>query len=128
MCDRYPYLAPTKGGFVQFVPKLIVVTSNKPIEYWYKDPRIDIAPLVRRFEFIIEKRELLSYSFWKWGADGRYVPQNVPRFDPDHAGIPGQRDRCDVSSPAQSPVPISDRLSLPGEIIDFSFVPNLPFI
>lgn len=35
IADRYPMQLPVKGGFVQFVPKTIYITSNKPWTDWY---------------------------------------------------------------------------------------------
>ena len=36
ICDRYPYQVPIKGGYEQFTSKRIIITSNEPIENWYK--------------------------------------------------------------------------------------------
>lgn len=36
LCDRYPMLVETKGGQVNFVPKLLIFTSNLEVENWYK--------------------------------------------------------------------------------------------
>lgn len=33
--DRYPIQVPVKGGFVNFVPKRIFITSNIPFDDWY---------------------------------------------------------------------------------------------
>lgn len=35
LLDRYPMLVPIKGGFVNWVPKKIFITSNKPVQEWY---------------------------------------------------------------------------------------------
>lgn len=51
LCDKYPYLVPTKGSFVPFVAKLIIITSNKPPREWYSDQTVDEvlwAAFVRR--------------------------------------------------------------------------------
>jgi len=36
LLDRYPLKVPIKGGFVQWKPKRIYITSNEPMEKWYK--------------------------------------------------------------------------------------------
>ena len=49
ICDRYPTLVPVKGGFVNFVPYVIIITSNWPSSNWYfKDDPERLAPLARR--------------------------------------------------------------------------------
>lgn len=51
LCDKYPYLVNTKGSFVPFVAKLIIITSNKPPREWYSEEKIDAvmwAAFVRR--------------------------------------------------------------------------------
>lgn len=35
LLDRYPMLVPIKGGFVNWIPKKIFITSNKPVSEWY---------------------------------------------------------------------------------------------
>lgn len=35
LLDRYQMLVPIKGGFVQWSPRIIYITSNKPPEQWY---------------------------------------------------------------------------------------------
>lgn len=35
LTDRYPLQVETKGGSVQFVSRIIVVTSNTPPDAWY---------------------------------------------------------------------------------------------
>lgn len=47
LTDRYPLQVETKGGSVQFVAKVVIITSNKPYQDWYKES-IDVAPLERR--------------------------------------------------------------------------------
>lgn len=42
--DRYPHKVPIKGGFKEFVPKDIFITSNKPISDWYDFGRIGASP------------------------------------------------------------------------------------
>lgn len=35
LLDRYPMRVPVKGSFVNWIPRHIFITSNKPIEQWY---------------------------------------------------------------------------------------------
>ncbi len=48
LIDRYPYPVPTKGGFVPFTAKEIIMISNKPVEDWY--PNVGLGELERRFK------------------------------------------------------------------------------
>nr|QJI53400.1 MAG: replication-associated protein [Circoviridae sp.] len=50
ICDRYPYQVAVKGGYRQFVSKKIFITSNEPVEKWYKFNGYTTAALNRRFE------------------------------------------------------------------------------
>lgn len=33
--DRYPMLVQVKGSTLPFVSKIIIITSNKPVDEWY---------------------------------------------------------------------------------------------
>lgn len=44
LTDRYPHQVQIKGGFEEFAPKDIFITSNKPISEWYDWDRIRSAP------------------------------------------------------------------------------------
>lgn len=44
LTDRYPHQVPIKGGFKEFIPKDIFITSNKPISEWYDFTRIGATP------------------------------------------------------------------------------------
>lgn len=46
MCDRYPLLVPTKGGFVPFLAKRIWITSNAAPDNWW--PRLGLGAMRRR--------------------------------------------------------------------------------
>lgn len=53
LLDRYPQLVPIKGNFREWIPRVIVITSNLEIERWY--PYLDnelLAPLFRRITSI----------------------------------------------------------------------------
>ncbi len=60
--DRYPVQVPVKGGFVQWRPTHIFVTTNvHPSKWWdYTDRRPQYRALQRRFTRVLE-----------WGRDGR---------------------------------------------------------
>lgn len=48
--DRYPLNVPVKGGFVNWSPSRIIITSNHSPDTWYPDaPPEDLAALRRRY-------------------------------------------------------------------------------
>ena len=51
ICDRYPYRVPIKGGYRQFTAKAIYITSNRPVEQWYRFEGYDPAALLRRIDY-----------------------------------------------------------------------------
>lgn len=51
LLDRYPMRVPVKGGFVQWRPRVIYITSNAPPEEWYKSIA-DKRALLRRITSI----------------------------------------------------------------------------
>lgn len=58
--DRYGHRVPIKGGFVNFAPKLIIVTSNVEPRKWYDAERISdyrFEALTRRLEVCEEMNE-----------------------------------------------------------------------
>jgi hypothetical protein len=58
LLDRYPCLVPFKGGFHQWSPRTIVLTSNKPPNEWYSSEKHPYAPLERRIDVLAYKDEL----------------------------------------------------------------------
>lgn len=54
LLDRYPLVVNTKFGGVNFVAKTIIITSNKHPQEWYNPGKCATAPLMRRFDEIIE--------------------------------------------------------------------------
>lgn len=50
LLDRYPLSVPVKGGFVDWNPDYIIITTNVFIEQWF--PCEDISPLKRRVKWI----------------------------------------------------------------------------
>lgn len=67
LLDRFPLAVPTKGGFTNFAPKFIVITSNKPPEDWYKFEKFagKSDPLLRRLDLIITKWTREVYQVMK---------------------------------------------------------------
>lgn len=65
MCDRYPLMVDSKGGHVNFYPKLIIITSNKDPRSWYKQ---GLGALQRRFSYPHGKITLCNL-----GWDGRVM-------------------------------------------------------
>jgi hypothetical protein len=52
--DRYPMRVPVKGGYVQWVPRRIFVTSNLDPDTWYPNAHAEhVAALKRRFKKVI---------------------------------------------------------------------------
>lgn len=50
--DRYPLRVPIKGGFLNWAPRIVWVTSNYPIEHWYGDQDQHFIALMRRIDDI----------------------------------------------------------------------------
>ena len=48
LLDRYPMRVPIKGGFVQWKPQKIFITSNKPPEEWYSGAYTEHQLALRR--------------------------------------------------------------------------------
>lgn len=54
LLDAYPTQVQVKGGFVNWNPKHIYITSNRAPDTWYKDENLDQRALMRRIENIKE--------------------------------------------------------------------------
>lgn len=48
LTDRYPMQVPVKGGFTQWVPRRLFLTSNVPFEEWYRDACEEHREALRR--------------------------------------------------------------------------------
>lgn len=61
--DRYGHRVPIKGGFVNFAPKLLILTSNVEPRKWYSEERISDL----RFEALKRRLDLveLMEDFWE---------------------------------------------------------------
>lgn len=54
LLDRYPMRVPIKGGFVQWKPKKIFITSNLDPKVWFSNAHPEhVAALERRFTEVI---------------------------------------------------------------------------
>lgn len=50
LCDRYPMSVPIKGGFTEWAPRKIYITSNINPALWYKEAdSYSLAAMFRRF-------------------------------------------------------------------------------
>lgn len=61
LMDRYPMRVPVKGGFVNFSPRKIFITSNLDPEQWYSKAHPEhIAAMFRRFTDVKHYRRILD--------------------------------------------------------------------
>ncbi len=58
LCDRYPCRVESKGGMINFAPKTIIFTSNKPPWEWYHDKEGTLMPWAE-----LERRISETYTF-----------------------------------------------------------------
>jgi len=72
LCDGYPLQFPVKGGFAEFRPEAIVLTSNYAPEYWYKwnEIKADLGAFMRRVD------EQWFYFLPETEADKKWVEEN----------------------------------------------------
>jgi len=84
MTDRYPMQVESKGGTHEFVPKKILITSNKHPSCWYKQ-EYDYAPIERRID------EIYHFS---WNADHTVVNIVMEKGEDSHP----QDDTADAST------------------------------
>lgn len=60
LLDRYPMQVPIKGGFANWAPKKIYITSNLHPKQWYQDTHDQSLPaLMRRITIIHEIRDFI---------------------------------------------------------------------
>lgn len=105
VCDRYPLLVQTKGGFANFSPTHIVFTSNKAPEDWYSTQ--NFAPLLRRLDCIV-------YIDYDGVAD---VRRGTPPFplNTSPSSEPGPRDRVAELFAAYDSMPRNAPVRVPDE-------------
>lgn len=60
LLDRYPMLVPVKGGFVNWVPRKIYITSNKPVNEWYVNATSEHRAALKRR--ITEEKHFIQTS------------------------------------------------------------------
>lgn len=71
ICDRYPHRVPVKGAFVNFLAKELLITSNAPINEWYKFEKFDATALMRRVN---------KYMIWNLSVFEEY--EKTPMYNP----------------------------------------------
>lgn len=70
--DIYPVKVPVKGGFVEWRPSEIWLTSNDDMDLWYPDK--DISPLVRRVTRVIDLRQLVNTE---WEDVKKHITESI---------------------------------------------------
>jgi hypothetical protein len=61
LLDRYPMKVPVKGGFVNWVPKRVWITSNYSPKEWYSNAKDEhVKALLRRLSKVVRFRKLVS--------------------------------------------------------------------
>ncbi len=67
LLDRYPTTVESKGGTINWCPKVIIITSNKPPWEWYRDHEGEFQPwdaIKRRLDFYVEQTNDLDVDYW----------------------------------------------------------------
>lgn len=82
--DQYIMDVPIKGGHVRWTPKLIILTTNRPMrEWWDNVPDADAAALKRRvmeFEFFGHVNPVHDKREWE-RLDAYVADVDVPTFE-----------------------------------------------
>jgi len=89
MIDRYPMLVDTKGGMVNFCPKVIWITSNKNPYQWYGNIQDD-SPLRRRLSAPIGE---IVYMNEQWEPPLDPVVGEKRRYDSDEEDVTELEER-----------------------------------
>jgi hypothetical protein len=53
LLDRYPMKVPVKGGFLEWNPRIVWITSNYSLEHWYGHLGVHYTALERRIDEIL---------------------------------------------------------------------------
>lgn len=64
--DRYPHRVPIKGGFVNFAPRLLIITSNVEPRGWYDEERITDY----RFDALRRRLDVVEHMTDDWSEPG----------------------------------------------------------
>lgn len=85
LCDRFPLAVPTKGGFTNFRPRYLILTSNKSPQDWYHfEKYAELSkPLIRRLDLIITKWSRLVYHVTKCETERFPIGENYIEIKED---------------------------------------------
>ena len=98
--DRYPMQVPFKGGYVNFRPRRIYVTTSKhPSETWLDRGEEALGQLLRRLKVIVE-----------------FLPGGFKRFD---KGVPADIEGAGIVD-ALEPIARDDRTPPPAQVEHFN--------
>lgn len=88
LLDRYPLRLPIKGAFTYAQWTKVYITSNYPVDEWYKDATLDLGALKRRITTIKHYGRVHAAAA-SAGAGGSGTPMRplprAPGFTPAHA-------------------------------------------
>lgn len=70
--DRYPHSVPIKGAFVNFAPKLLIITSNVEPRAWYDAEKIN----EERFQALLRRLDVVEHMTEEWTP-----PPNIEIMD-----------------------------------------------
>lgn len=74
LLDRYPMRVPVKGGFVNWVPRRIYITSNYPPKEWFPNAKEEhVKALLQRFLKVVQFRRLETGSVSQYKQDDEVV-------------------------------------------------------
>lgn len=104
-CDRYPFRAAVKGGYLMIRPRKIVVTSNYSIDDIWHEDALTVGAIARRFNVLD-----------KWPPAITSAPGRVEPGAPPAAKCPAASDPLDSLSCLSPPDPAgAQRLAGGGE-------------
>lgn len=112
LLDRYPLKVPFKGGFVQWVPKLIIITAPKsPQDMWNLRTKEDVAQLTRRitYEVPMPNKNLMIFQMLPWEFVRNPTETTMRSLECDEQiNSPKPNPDEDVAIPETQYVPDSD--------------------
>lgn len=109
LTDRYPIQVPVKGSFAPWCARVIIVTSNYPMQTWWPKASAEdfnaVARRVKIFDFDVAS-ERLSAANWarrvRDGAGGEQGPPERARDPSPDRGHGGSDDISDHPSQAST--------------------------